>query len=444
MPRNVARWFHEAEDGHRAPYHVERWLASERRRDTAREAGAVSALDHARELCADELDERIPDWNARRDAEQRLAHRMLRLPALLPADPIRRQAEKMLVCRTDGFYARQDGELRVAWADKCGSTRLCPDEARAETQRLSERYVPEILRWLNAAPWRDAHYAVFTAPNFPRGQLEQGKRALMSRQRDFIKTLCKQKSIAGALVVQEDPLASRGDWNVHNNVILLCEGWLDYAMVRERWGHNVHLQRIDPAEKSLRRSMLELVKYAAQHVPEKSEAKKGDDWLFPEFKKAPALVEWDDDALREWLAVQLGEAGARRRAPFRRVRSYGCLYRLDALRWSDATYDGRREWASAARQFDRGPPLFSVHRCARCRSWYSLDKRIGEGMRDAIREVWDAIDGTDDGPKGEPVWLGVLRFAPGVGYCVGSIEGDNFFGLGGMLSGAGQTGPPFS
>lgn len=458
MPRNVSRWFATAEDGQTAPHFVERWLETVRRGEQVHEAAAVPLLANARELCVEEIRERCPDMERRRRAETKLAYRMSRLPGLhnrhvegkdgklhLRPHVIREQAEKMFFCRQHGFLYRQDGESRIAWSDKCGSLRLCPDESRAETKRLICKYVPAIEQWAAVKPWRDVHYCVFTYPNIPRGRLLEGKRHLMDRTKAFIRMLIDDGLAAGALVVQEDPLGKSPGFNVHQNVILLVEGWLDYKMIRDTWGFNVHLQRVDPSAKALTKSLFELVKYSAKHVSDEDTEAPADGWLFPEFKKSLPLVEWDDAALIEWLSVQLGDHGARRRAPFRRVRSYGVLYRLDALRWRDADYRKRVEWASAAVAFDQ--PLrvgVASRHVARCLSWYQLDRRFGLGTRESIRHVWDALDGESGPSQRNPTWLAEIRMTAGGEYWVGSIQGNNFFSPGGVTSGPGATGPPFS
>lgn len=257
-------------------------------------------------------------------------------------------AQKLRACRRSGALGvRQDrkGEIErvIAWDSKCGQTRLCPDEAREEQMRLAERYVPVIEKWKNEKRGRQVQYCVLTWPNIEPGRLEWAKREMYKQLSAWLKRKpCE--SVKGALCVQEDPLSSSGDWNVHINLVLLVDGRFDWGSARADWykhtralfashegaqaafggDFQVHFQ--DVTKGNLVKAVLELVKYAAKHVtggrraayggPGSVEASSGGQG---ERAPAPGLLEWPPERFSEWWEAGLG---------FRRTRSYGELFKV--------------------------------------------------------------------------------------------------------------------
>lgn len=297
----------------------------------------------------------LSDRAARRDAEQQLAAYIHTVADALPGFELRYNAhalaDRLAECRTQGVAGQTaDGRLQVAWDAKCDQVRLCPDESRVETQRIARRYCSAMRDWVGERPGRRrVIYAVLTCPNFEAGRLDHGKRYTLAKFKNWmrfqydaaplayrrttettapgvrrvvhkaVKTrkrkLAAFPSLRGALVVQEDPLSARQDWNVHLNAFLLVDGRFDYKEAREVWGHNVEFRELDATDpETLYHAALEAVKYSAQIVPTKSAEKRA-----KRATHAPAMVEWTPRQWAEWWAAQQG---------FRRVRSYGCLYKI--------------------------------------------------------------------------------------------------------------------
>ena len=293
---------------------------------------------------ADTLTDTLGTRSARREAEQELAWYIRHKVA--PEFPERRRelealADALMGCREEGAVgARPEGGVVVAWDEKCGQVRLCPDESREETQRLSKHYQPAILEWARADPRRRLYYLVATTPNPDAGCLAAGKRWLFDRFTRWYRlryaaapvqfyrahgrwhhdgptrkrTLKAFPEIRAALVCQEDPLSALGNWNPHLNIILGTQGPVDFKRWRDEWGHNLYIKQVDPD--NLSTAILELVKYSAKQVPLSPDGTPED--------KAPAMIEWPAARWLEWWDAQDG---------FRRVRSYGDWYAIDGKRW---------------------------------------------------------------------------------------------------------------
>lgn len=246
-------------------------------------------------------------------------------------------------CRDGGTlgYCCHHGEHKriIAWDHKCGYNRLCPDEAREEQMRLTERYVPAIETWRRASKSRQVQYCVLTWPNIPVGELHRYKREMAKRVSKWLKSKhCK--AVKGALCVQEDPLSAHGDWNLHTNLILLVDGRFKWSDARAAWykltrhlfprstsDFQTHFTNVPPHK--LVRTVLELIKYSAKHVSAKQleEGKEVD---------APGITDWPPERFSEWW-----EAGKK----FRRTRSYGVLFRVpepeDDLPYDEVEWVGR-------------------------------------------------------------------------------------------------------
>jgi len=271
-------------------------------------------------------------YHHRRNIERRTAeflagpvHRAYPLPEY------RELAARMMGCRQRGPWGvNAAGGIVVAWEEKCGLVRLCPDESRQEGRRVKEAYGPALNQLMREGC--RLHWAVFSLPNFAPGQLAAGKKEAFKLFRDrIIRTRHKGKArfpIVGALVVQEDPLSAHGDWNVHLNVLLLCDGFLDYGDLRAAWnadpepGAPLPWQvEIAPkpwnlAEAAMDKLWRETIKYAVQAVPSKSIEK----WEGGR-TDAPAFTDWPPELAHEWW-----QAGKR----FRRTRAYGRLKSVGA------------------------------------------------------------------------------------------------------------------
>lgn len=203
----------------------------------------------------------------------------------------------------------------VAWDDKVNCVRLCPDEAREETQRLVRKYAPEIFALLRNNPTWRLYYAVYTEPNVKADHLSEGKRNQFKKFSNFHRSKWAKQRIKGSFVIQEDPLATNDiDWNVHLNAIHIVEGDFSYKELRKQWGNNVEIRQIKGTPGDISKAFLEVVKYAAKHIGEKSQDGK--------HVKSKGMTSWSFDQFHEWFSAGRG---------FRRSRTYGCLYRFEGI-----------------------------------------------------------------------------------------------------------------
>lgn len=342
----VARWLWLNPDARKLAPHVDSHLTQVDRHEQAINARNGISIREPSErllelaLIREQLQTDSGTWSKRREAELILADYIDQIPDPYGIHGLADIVERLRTCRQSGCIGiRPGGGSLIAWDNKCGLVRLCPDESREETQRLAERYVPAIRDWVQEKPGRRVFYAVLTQHNYRPGQLANGKRHQFEEYKDFINRKLKAcpvrfypqhgfwhvdrkrsrkrtitpdsiASIKGSLVVQEDPLSANGDWNVHLNALFLVDGPFDYKEIRDEWGANVEIKQVNPDD--LARTILELVKYSAQAVSTKSEEKKK-----RHATDAPAMVEWENNLWLEWFHAQQG---------FRRTRSYGCLY----------------------------------------------------------------------------------------------------------------------
>lgn len=348
----IMRWHYKNPEARYFPPHIQNLIDIMDRREDAQEAEFRVSIDPY------ELDDIRADlqmegeaWRKRRDAEEQLAQYIREVYDSTQWQPLKRGARTLLEladsldsCRKRGAVGlKPGGGTMIAWEEKCGQVRLCPDESREETQRLSEFYLPAMLDWVKAKPTRRIFYAVFTDHNFRPGQLATGKDYLFKKFSDWrtyrphacpvsfrpngygmMDVIRSRKQhleapfkLDGALVIQEDPLSAGDDWNIHLNAFLMVEGQFSYKTAREMWGGNVHFQEIDQSPEALRASLREAIKYSAQIVPTKSEGKRHE-------TDAPAMTEWPPLRWLEWWQAQ---------GSFRRVRSFGSLYALHGKRW---------------------------------------------------------------------------------------------------------------
>lgn len=375
-----------------------------------------SDAEHVRELVSDELHERA----RRREAEGQLADYIEDVALLTGRDDLMKLPPRLRECRQSGSVGLlPDGGHVIYWDYKCGLTRLCPDESREETQRLTDFYHPEMMDFLKQSPTHRIFYAVLTTHNYRPGDLVRGKREQFDQVKAFIKTF---PGIQGALVIQEDPLSAHADWNVHLNVFFLVRGAFDYKQVREQWGANVHIQHIKGDEAAIRAALREAIKYSAQIVPEKSEEKANDgvraysvdgmdSGLDPD-THAPAMTQWPAVRWCEWWDAQQG---------FRRTRAYGVLYAAHGKRWNREARLWRRQVCVDAELPDN--EIDVITRQAWKEIGRDLDKKEREKLKAKLRHAMvygEKIDYT--GVR----WVGTVKFAQGGGYSVDLIPGHNF------------------
>lgn len=298
-----------------------------------------------------QLEANLQHYSTRAQIRRMIADKIEREVApIMPLPWIQKIPEKLRQARRTGTYGihAESHKGIILWDDKASLSRLCPDDAREEASRLQKRYLPAIEE-----AWRDGchvQYAVFTMPNFSRGDLAAGMKKICNRFRDLIKRKDADGNrvfpeIEGALTVLEAPLAWDRSWNVHLNVMLVVRGFCDYAKLRRLWHWDVQFQKLPTGDvEHLRKSFRELIKYAVQATGEKSQH-HADVYASRDANNdantstepgtracAPPMLAWTGQELAEWLLAMHG---------FRRTRSYGCLYgapkaepaSLDAFVW---------------------------------------------------------------------------------------------------------------
>lgn len=280
-------------------------------------------------------------------------------------------ADSLRKCRRSGAVGIHEAGHLVAWDEKCGESKLCPDESHEETVRLINRYLPAITAWLGTGPgggWRRVFKAVLTLPNAPRGDLAAVQKDIFKR----FKAVCSVKEaipfeekrkgdrrrkravfpgIKGSLCVMENPLSARGDWNVHLNVLLLVEGPFDWKRFRAEWGFDLDIAHVKGGAEGVAGALVESIKYMACVVSAKSHdhADRG-------VTKAPGMCDWPPDAWMEWWrAVKRS----------RRTRSYGILFKVPELedpldmgsvQWVGVVdYQAGRYWVQLAGYAGRRP-----------------------------------------------------------------------------------------
>ncbi len=272
----------------------------------------------------DDVDDegKLNKYHAHRIAEQAIGRRfvgdvMRRAKSLGQfdiSDRIYRRGQKMLSCRLSGPTGfDSNGNVVVAWDDKCGLTKYCPDESLKEAKRIGEWSLPLIQE--HKRQGGRVYKAWMTLPNYPGGRLREGVRYLPRRFRNRIMRAQKDGDralpIDGALLIVEAPKSAQDDWNVHANVILLTSKWLDFKALRDAWGFNVEIrEHHDFSDQGMAGMYNEMIKYSCRALPEKSLDDK-------HRNQAPPMIAWTADELIEWDCAMHG---------YRRTRSYGTLY----------------------------------------------------------------------------------------------------------------------
>lgn len=341
------------------------------------------------------------------------------------------------------------GKMLIQWDDKAGLPLYDPDDAREEAMRLSRRVVPRLMELLER-PGHRAYYLCGTAPNSPRGELAKGQRALYRRWLSLIRA-CKRKDrpfpIVGAVAVMESPLGRFGDWHPHLNIIVVCDGWLDFKALKQRWHWNMEMRPLDGHQSSIERAFREIIKYSCRTVSEKSLAKSQSDdseqhtdrvrralspgaetgnhrrghraavdalsarevaglrsgatpIVEPASREAPNSQTGQAPAMEEWRPVEVLEYH-RAHARFRRSRTYRALYGIPKPPPPDLTglqYRGRLKWDG--REFRASFPLLesipgdkSTTRDARTIALEAFQRLFGApGQADRARQVLRSVD----------------------------------------------------
>jgi hypothetical protein len=302
----------------------------------------TSLIDPALQV-ASQMEAPLTHYAERARHRQMLADKIERdVVPLLPLPWVAKIPDKLRNARRTGTFGLnlRSGRGIVLWDEKASLSRLCPDDAREEAKRLEKRYTPAIEQaWAEGC---HLQYAVFTMPNFKRGELAKGMKKIFDRFRALIKRKDADGNlvfpeIQGALCVLEAPLGASRDWNVHLNVYLVVKGFCDYRKLRDLWHWNVYFKKLPTGDlEALKASFRELIKYGVQTTGEKSEHHAArdstrdssveweegvlpvDDGSAPSNRAAaPPMLAWTGDELGEWLMAMRG---------FRRTRSYGSLF----------------------------------------------------------------------------------------------------------------------
>lgn len=350
-------------------------------------------------------------------------------------------AEKLYKCRGKvyvGLDTKRNSKVFL-YPDKCGFGKLCPDEARVESERLKEKYIPAVLEFLQAKKGNTFQSWVLTGENVPGKSLLEMKQKMFADFSRLLKTK-KMRNIKGALVIQEDPLAKDGLFNVHLNVIVLARGKIDWKAIRRSWGKMINFDSAkDCRNKTIKKlkkkgkdisslgneavlvhAFSEICKYATKTVSEKSAEKLG-------LSQAPAMVDWSGESWRQWFAANHG---------FRRTRSYGVLFDPAGFMWDSASEFTRSRWLRKA-EFD-----LSLSACA----WRKGDNSLDRSQREVLKDI---ILGIERSSLKFVKWFAVGAYCQRRGYLfsINLIQGDKFVFSGSKNGGEGadlSTGPPAS
>ena len=314
---------------------------------------SIKPVDEENQELLTKFNEKTSQWAKRQATQLELAQRIYQLGRHLKRPDLINRSKDMQFCRQHGIWGqREDGKCVVAWDHKCNDSRLCPHEAALQSKRLCEHYIPAITRFLRKKSNHRAYFLVLAPPNYPPGDLKTGKQDIFNQLKKCLRftldacpvrfrrhqvissrkrTMLAFPMIKGVLAIQEDPLSMHDDWNVHLNVILLVEGAFDFKQFRAVWGHHMYIKEMKRRELYIRKTLHEAIKYSAQHIGEKSKQKHDH-----KQSQAPALIDYTDAQLCEWIDAQ---------RQFRRVRSYGYLYRIkseekDLIQYLAVTWRG--------------------------------------------------------------------------------------------------------
>lgn len=317
-------------------------------------------------------------------------------------------AERLERARWSGAigYSLTQQKTVIFWDEKAGLSRLCPDDAREESMRLSRKLV-EPLEALQA-DGHSLHYCVFTTPNAPAGGLRKEMVSICKRFRRLLKAF---PEIKGALCVLEAPLSSRRDWNVHINVVLAVKGYLDYEGIRRQWHWNVEMRKLAQGPGVVRGALAEVIKYAVAATVAKSAEKAGErcaacdgtgkypsgavckscggSGRVPAGTHAPPMLEWTGEELFEWLMAMRA---------FRRTRTYGCLYRLKKPKaedlgqivWLGSTWHEGGRYRIASALLDSIPEDKSLGRSPQER-WQTLMRELQPRDLTGLGSLGDTI-----------------------------------------------------
>lgn len=456
--QKIFRWAEQNPQATRLPGHIQRHYDLIERHEQATAPSFEQARDRFEiEQLRTDLENKVTEFTWRRELEHRLADYVHGVADITDTPSLHSIGNRLSSCRMSGTYGqRPDGGLIIAWDTKCGLVRLCPDESREETQRLDAFYNPAITEFAKADPRNRVFYSVFTSHNYRQSDLLRGKHELFNQFKAFIDkrieycpvtfvdgpacvigkkpgqpiTRTQEKyfpSIKGALVVQEDPLSARMDWNVHLNVIFLVQGRFDYKELRRLWDANIHFQEVGKDEQSVSAAVRELVKYSALIVAEKSEFKKDEalsadvgheldqaDTTTPP-DSAPGMLDWPPSLWLQWWEAQQG---------FRRTRSYGCLYALYGKRW-DAMTPGQRENVIRDASFPESDAKRHT-RAYKHKPWAEVGKDFTKKKCEQVRvKLRRAMVHGEALDLNSIQWMGSVQWT-GSSYWVDLIPGDNF------------------
>ncbi len=364
-----------------------------------------------------QIDLKLPDMNRRELVRLHLAHAIETKVLPLTDDGwLHSLPDRLRNARKDfciGFRPA-DGRKRIAWENKVGLSRLCPSDARDDSNRLARRIVDPILELKKNGC--QVTYGVLTLPNYQPGKLRHGIKFIYKKFNGLLKKRRNKKplfpNVIGAMCVLEAPLGWDRTWNVHLNVILVHRGFLDWRTLQEEWKYGCHFERIKGGREELERALREVIKYSARAVAEKSQcpdtATSGNSALrsasadassqgagiicmsadasptnplttpltpldardsidsptidtsrqrqtpqTAERAAPPAMCDWTGQELLEWLTAFRG---------FRRTRTYKQLFRLakpepDSL--SGYIWVGTGKWVEKSYRTEVGP-LFSI------------------------------------------------------------------------------------
>lgn len=318
------------------PYHLQSALGQIERYQSPVNLSAAVKGQFNQAFIEQEINNSFEGRTGRMEIRQRLAAYMERVYEHTGLKEYKERSIDLFKARKTGVIGLvADGRHVVAWDEKVNCVRLCPDDAREDAKRLNRKYGLQIYKLLSSnRGWR-LFYCVYTDKNSAPGELLNGKRSIYKDFAGLHRTKWGKAHIMGTFATQEDPLSASDDWNIHINALHLVSGDFDFKTLRQMWGRNVEIRQVQGSIEEIAKSLMEIIKYAAKHVGEKSEDGK--------HTTAPGMTDWSYERFHEWYY-----AGKR----FRRSRSYGQLFRVKN-QGQDFDMDSI-QWVGSARWMDNG------------------------------------------------------------------------------------------
>jgi len=302
LPARSGKWLAHARPGAALPAFVEADFDALRAqlRDTLKPDASTLLFEYQKATESD-----LASYAGRKAVRDALADRIVAdvLPIAGPDfAKLEEEADHLRACRLSGEHGiRTDTFKRVTrWDYKCGNTRLCPDDSRANAMKHIRRTKPVLLDEMRNSKALRLYYDVLTLPNVAAGDLHDALREIYRDWNAYRKRLARAgvDLVAAITSVEAPPSASGNAWNVHLNALMLVRvgsRWREtFSTMAACWPHMSHIQQIKKG--AIESALVEVIKYSCKQTDLTT--------------MAPAMfLEW-------WRAHR----------SFKRTRAYGVLH----------------------------------------------------------------------------------------------------------------------